>query len=635
MNVLFDTFGQAEELLLTLCLPSSKATEKNGAIYLSHTIGLIPNASSPSLQLPFNSYAEMSFSVDSTTCPKDVFDRIQMGMYVYAEDLGYFVIKDNQEERDYVGNVVTKTLSLASCEYELYDCEAPVFEDGLYTIYNDTDSGVIGRCAKLAPRWRFSAGSVSPALLTKERRFTDLETDKMYEFLITDVQNAFECVVEFDRRLREVRFIDREDYFAEHETDVHLSRSNVVDRLVRDSSFDDFYTGIMVSGEEELSIRTANPTGEEVIYNFDYRLPWMSEELQDAISKWEARLHEEREDYLALSLHWIEANENLSLWESRLISETEAVEETERAITIDLQRQYEAITDEEKQAIQILLDDAHRYLNSLQDNWAQTKSATDEARYELEQVGELISEVNARCKLSTGALDLDGNVIFTEELLTELSAFISVGEYTDEYMAQSDSMTAQEKLDIAAELMSRAESQLVKLASDNYKFTVENRDFLFDQKFQVISEKLEPGAIIWVETDDDVVEQFHLSNIDISYADKTCSLTFSNKYNKYDLQSLYDDVFGSVKKNASSLKYLTDIVVGQTEKISKYGDWIDTAMILTPKHAFQSDTQEVRIDNLGYWGKRLQLDEQGKPEVDQNGFILYAPEQVRIMSNGV
>lgn len=622
MNVLFNTFGQAEELGLTLCLPSSKATEKDGAIYLSNTVGAIPNASSLSSNFPFNSYAEMSFSVDRSTCPITVFDRIEMGMYVFAEGIGYFVIKENKEERDYLGNVQTKSVSLASCEYELYDSEAPAFEDGLYQIH-----GVINQCAELAPRWRFSTANISPSLFAKERRFTDVETENMYDFLITDTQDSFECVVEFDRIFREVKLIDREDYFTAHETDIHLSRANVIDKLIKESSSDDFYTGIRVSGEGDLSIRIVNPTGEEVIYNFDYRLPWMSPALQEALAKWKNRVAQEKDAYHRLSLQWVEANDALTLWESRLTGEREEVAAIEQAIANYAQLLAEATADEKK-TIQQLMDDAQEQRLTLQSVCSQTEDEVSEARYHLEQLDAQMRAVNEACKLGTSSKDMDGNHIFTDELLEELSAYISVGEYTDEYMAQTESMSAEEKLDMAAELMARAESQLVKIASDNYKFTVENRDFLFDQKFQIISQKLVPGAIIWVETDDDTVEQFHLSNIDISYEEHTCSLTFSNKYNKYDLQSLFDDVFGTVKKNASSLKYLTDIIVGQTEKIERYGDWIDAAMTLTATHALQSDTQEVRIDNIGYWGRRLL-------EVDQNGFQLYAPEQIRIMSNGV
>ena len=239
------------------------------------------------------------------------------------------------------------------------------------------------------------------------------------------------------------------------------------------------------------------------------------------------------------------------------------------------------------------------------------------------------------CSLDLTAKDIHGNTIFTEALINELSAYIKSAEYTDEYITQTDDMKFVEIYEQSNKLFDRAKGQLNKLAVQSFTFSVENNSFLFNKKFKRFSDQLCPGAIIYLETSDDHMEQVHLTNFSIDYDEKTVSFTFGNKYDENDIKSLFDDVFGSVKTSAAQIKYLKNVVNDQRSLLQKQQDWIDNAFTLTKDHILTSNNQTVTIDDSGYWGRRQSVDKDGNPIFDTNGNPIYDNEQIKIINNGV
>ena len=121
---------------------------------------------------------------------------------------------------------------------------------------------------------------------------------------------------------------------------------------------------------------------------------------------------------------------------------------------------------------------------------------------------ERIDQINSECALET-------TDIFTTELRNELMTHIKPTDYVDEYMLVTDSMTYPQRFEKAKELMDRAQSQLVKISSGQKTYSIDTRSFLFNKQFRRFSEQLCAGAIIYVETKNDIMEQLHLTGIDI------------------------------------------------------------------------------------------------------------------------
>lgn len=81
--------------------------------------------------------------------------------------------------------------------------------------------------------------------------------------------------------------------------------------------------------------------------------------------------------------------------------------------------------------------------------------------------------------MSTTARDVNGKVIFTDELLRELSAYIKQADYTDDNITKTDIMSQDEIFDWCVELMKRAKTQLSKISTPSRKFEVTTRSFIF------------------------------------------------------------------------------------------------------------------------------------------------------------
>jgi ketopantoate hydroxymethyltransferase len=122
-----------------------------------------------------------------------------------------------------------------------------------------------------------------------------------------------------------------------------------------------------------------------------------------------------------------------------------------------------------------------------------------------------IAQINKDCALDITAIDINGNSIFTVNLLNELMTHIKPTDYIDEYMLVTESMTYPQKFEKAKELMDRAQSQLVKISSGQKTYSIDTRSFLFNKQFKHFSEQLCAGAIIYVETKTDKMEQLHLT----------------------------------------------------------------------------------------------------------------------------
>ena len=213
-------------------------------------------------------------------------------MSLYVEGYGYFVITECTETRDYDQSVVSKSIRAQSAEIELMNCEAPALDQGTYRFLNTTGkNGVLDICATLSPRWKIKQKNIEESLETVERFFAKDATqyDNLYDFLIQCLQERYDCLFEFDCIQREIHAVSKAYYVETHLTDIHLSKDNILTKLEKVSSSDDIYTAVKATGGNDLSIKEVNPNGTDLVYNFEYRYPVMSDELVAALKKWKQK----------------------------------------------------------------------------------------------------------------------------------------------------------------------------------------------------------------------------------------------------------------------------------------------------------------------------------------------------------
>lgn len=138
------------------------------------------------------------------------------------------------------------------------------------------------------PEWKI--GEVDVSLWRKERKFSE-ERVAVYDFLMNDLADKFNCVIEWDTIKNEVNFYEEaEDGIEKNgevqtrfDTDVYISRENLANEINIKYSVDDIKTKLKVMGSDTLNIRDVN-IGNDSIMDLSYyhTKEWMGEDLYNA-----------------------------------------------------------------------------------------------------------------------------------------------------------------------------------------------------------------------------------------------------------------------------------------------------------------------------------------------------------------
>ena len=164
------------------------------------------------------------------------------------------------------------------------------------------------------PEWKI--GNVDYSLWHKERKF-DEDRIAVYDFLMNNTQDTFNCVVEWDTITNTVNFYEEaEDGITEDntiqtrwETDVFVSRDNLANEININYSTDDIKTKLKVSGADDLDIREVN-LGKNYIINLDYyhTLDWMEQDLFERYDDYLDAVEEYAPQYTEAMQNWVSAN---------------------------------------------------------------------------------------------------------------------------------------------------------------------------------------------------------------------------------------------------------------------------------------------------------------------------------------
>lgn len=351
----FDYYRQIENPNMYLCNPDLRAI-------------CALNARDRSVTLRFNDLSELSFVVDKTEsiAEKD-YERIKTKRLVFLEDIGWFQITNAQEVIE--GDACYKTVTAKSHQVAFQE-RGFISEERAYMFYNPYDPtdrlydstntaaipSVVGQLVqqcglKLSgtvstdteptrdyEKWTLIY--VSPVLKFKAKSFSEMyvsgsDTNVVrhfeenngfgYDFMVNDVQNAFQVLFEFDYMHHTIKVKTLDE--AVIPTDICLSFSNLVNTMNVTENADDIVTVLTCEGGD-LDITTVNPMGTGYIVDFSYYMqtvddygnpyPWMSKELIAAINEWQKIYDSEVDDYselvLNLQTHYLE----LAEWNEQL-----------------------------------------------------------------------------------------------------------------------------------------------------------------------------------------------------------------------------------------------------------------------------------------------------------------------------
>lgn len=630
MLVSFDSLNRFETPTFALCNPGSYISDGK----LTNVVGMLANTSDEELVLNFGSLSELNFRItsvgdgsDEWEYLNDMYLGIQNRRLIFVENIGYFAISSVHETND--GAVKYKDVDAKSIEVELEQKMIPYIQDGTYRFVKQSGSqtdGIMDMIMRNLPMW--SVDHIDSAVAERYRTFEAVDVSlNCYGFLMNNVQDAYECIFIYDIVNRKISVYDKANYIDR--TDIVLTRDDLEMSVAIEENADDLYTALTVRGSDDVTVSSLNPIGSSTIYDFSYYIPWMSPPLRVKVTTWMNAVRNAESAYATLNLQYYttltsafgltadvgKINTQLSLYKR---CRDNIVAQSDTNLVGDYNREIESaggtqITIESDIAETLAGIDA--LITECETQLAQKQAALDSAQESLTELRSSIQAISSQLSFET---------YFTQEQLAELNNYIFEGSYTDEYVVLTDIMTYSEKFNQMRILYDRAKGQIEKISRPSQEFSVDVENFIFSKDFAHLTSQLQTGCLITAELDDGELADLFLSNITVNYEDNSLSMTFGNRYNKFDPKSLFENVLGSVSKSANSISYLKDVVAPIKDgELDKFQQALQASRDLTMAGALASTNEDVIIDGSGYTGRRR----------DSDGNI--EPEQVKITGKSI
>ncbi len=565
MQQSFNYFGMPETPYIVLVNPNREEIFSLGLAY------------DTKLSLKFNTLSEFSFtfpkSVDNGVTVFEAYDYLQNKRLVLVEGIGYFQIVNAEENMD--GSVPVKRVECKSQESELIQ-KSLVYggTKKLYDILNSAGT-ILQDMIELAPNW--TVGNVDAELLLKFRTF-DVKSN-IYNFLVSDVSNAFECVFIFDTINRTISAKTLEN--ATIETDIFLSFDNVIKKANFSEKSDEITTALNVFGDGNLSINLVNPLGTNYIYNFDYykNTNWMTQALVDAVSAWETLVDSVQPEY-ANDLTLLSGyNAELLVLESELAT---------------LNEEYLALESVQKSRIQLGLP--------YSDITAQMTAKQNEINAKnilITNKETQITEITAELQTIHDTVSFANN--FTPEQLLELNNFIFENSYLNSNIIKTDSMTTVEVQVQAQILYDQAQNVLGRVSQPRYEVDLESVNYVNLAEFSIFTNQTELGCIVTCELKDGTYIEIVLLEINMQFDNpENFSFTFSNRLRLDNGNFKYSDLMGEVQKTGSAVSFDS---ASWSNWSSDYKDdvtsFITSSLDATTNNLISNSNQEILINQNG------------------------------------
>lgn len=556
------------------------------------------------LNLRYNALSELTMSVpayikNGTTSASVVYYPLLVSRrLIYVENIGYFVITGSDESGD--GIRKEKQITAMSCDYDFVVKKLTVFK-GTYEFYDPiTPAGtLIGEILSRLPNW--SVGTIDADLFTLHRTF-DITDSTLYNFLMEEVEKAYNCVFSFDYINRTLSAYSVTN--ATTNTDIYLSYDNLIQKVQINELTDELVTALSVYGSDPLSINQVNPLGTDTMYNFTYfkNTNWMSgSTMVNAVTAWENKVVANQPTYANLLTSLMTQNAILLAKKSELaelksqLSSLEGVRNARIQQRLDIQ----AITS--------------------QVNAKQGEVTAKEAEIVVQQ--SVCDGITTQ--LETINTDLSFETNFTQAQQLELSKFIFGSTYTNSNFIQTDTMSLVDIQTQSQQLYDQALTVLSRVSQPRWTFEIDSTNFVFLKEFQTFINQLALGCIVSVEIDENSIAQPVLLEIDLDYDNpENFKLIFGNRLRLdsaafvlsdllgQSVQAGIDTNFQSEQWNNFSNNYQNDVSTFMT-----------SALNAAVNNVISSTNQEIMIDQNGLTGKQM---------VSAG---VYDPRQVKLVNN--
>lgn len=261
-------------------------------------IGYLSNVLNPKGIFCYNEISEISFEYPSQINGRklDEYDLLTGMRVIDVQGYGQFILR-NPDETDN-GVVKIKSCKAYSLEHELTNKNITL-EEGTYCFWNPfaVESSILGIIMSEVPSW--TIGAVSNDLIGKYRTFS-VNTKNIYDWIKSDLQEAYGCIFDFDTYNRKISVRSINEIV--NTKPVYLSTKNLIKEIEIEENTDELVTALDVYGADGVTIRSVNPMGLNRIYNLDAYMnkKYFSNEIIGKWSQWKSTFESYQKPYYQL-----------------------------------------------------------------------------------------------------------------------------------------------------------------------------------------------------------------------------------------------------------------------------------------------------------------------------------------------
>lgn len=538
------------------------------------------------LTLRFNSFSELTFKVYSQIAQNisdknydnyEYYDLFVKNRIVEVTDIGRFIIKSVKENVEN-NKTYTKEITCYSLEHSL-TAKFVNLIDGTYKFYNnlnpsDTET-LMGKIISNLPNW--SIGHVDSELWQKYRTF-EMPTTNVYDFLMNNVEDAYECIFVFDTFNQTINAYTPSNSVTD--TDIVLTFDNLIKEVNIEETDTEIVTALAVYGGGDLDIRNVNPLGTAFIYNFDYYKSWFSDDLRTALELWENKVEDSK---VAFSKNL----SDLKTYKAELLALESKLN--------TLKEELKAIDQLRTAQMPNVLSSTTKDYNAKEAEIASQENLVAQKQKEIDNIQATLNLINKDCQFTNN---------FTEEQLKELDTYIFENTYQNENYIQTDIMTSVDIQNMSEQLLEQGYNELKIQSQPTLTFSMNAVNFLFQKKFQPFIDEIgfQLGSVINVEYKPNQWVYPILLEMVIDFDNPSSfSMTFGNRFRLKTAEWSYAELANESRSatanvNANSSLWSKPVKSGILDEVS---DYMTNSLNLINQDIINNKDGEVSIGNYG------------------------------------
>ena len=583
-----------------------------------------------SLTCNLNAYQTASFKIYQYVdgIKQKYFNLFEEEMLIMIPGISWYEIhvETNIEPTGISKSITANSLECRLCDKRLVDfqinCNDLDIED--YAIipfcnFSDPEHSLLHKVLNVSPTW--SVGHVDESLINKQRTF-DVDDTDVYSFLTSEVSEAFNCLFTFDTFNQTVNAYDLDNYGLD--TNIFVSMDNLAQNMTKTIDENSIFTCYRVNGGDDIQIGEVNPNGTNKIYNFEYYLPQMPQELQIKIKAYNEKYQSEKphyEDVVDRMRIPLEAIRELYTREPDSATSTDWT-------TYGLYelQSMEKQCDSKNQAY---CASGYNQSTSLSYNlYKENLRKLDEVKAEIKVRQSQIDAEKEKWKAIDNELiaiqqEFNMDNWFTLDEWKMLDNYVIEETYSNDNFGAVDNTDEAELFSMEKQLYDKAWKDLSKKCRPQYQYSATLSNVLTIPEFKDFIPYFELGNFIRMETDYDTVIKLRLISFTVDYSNtQTINVTFSDAIRVKDV---YEDS-ASIQAQANSAAMSFQFNKDQYDKSVREGNFVSEmrkyGLDVATTNIHNSSNQNQIWDDTGMTFRQWNEQKQD-----------YDPEMAKIINN--